>query len=81
MTYEQVSKILQKYETQTFLISFKNRTAVEGLFIKGSDYDALRRKNFWRIVTMAHMEAYLESNDNGLAKIFYGDSFTRLSMV
>ncbi len=60
-------------------ISFKDREAVYGLFIRDTDYNYLKEKNFWRIVPQNQLEAYKKSKNNGLAKIFNGAAFSRLS--
>jgi len=49
------------------------------LFIKGNDYQDLRSKNFWRIVTNANIELWEKTRDVNLARIFNGAEFTRLS--
>ncbi|HTE32254.1 MAG TPA: hypothetical protein VK666_17860 [Chryseolinea sp.] len=60
-------------------IHFKQRSTITGLFIKGHDYDEMRSKNFWRIVTHANIENWRKTKDFNLAKIFNGTEFTRLS--
>jgi len=60
-------------------IFFKQRSTITGIFIKGADYDELRSKNFWRIVTNANIVTWKQTKDINLAKIFNGMEFTRLS--
>lgn len=60
-------------------VFFKQRSTIRGLFIKGKDYDELRSKNFWRIVTNTNLESWKKTKDINLAKIFNGSEFTRLS--
>ena len=60
-------------------IHFKQRSTITGIFIKNSDYDELRSKNFWRIVTGGNIENWKKTKDVNLAKIFNGMEFTRLS--
>lgn len=60
-------------------IHFKQRDSLKGLFIKGSDYDELKSKNLWRIVTNARIEQWKQTKDLNLARIFNGIEFTRLS--
>ena len=60
-------------------IFFKQRSTITGIFIKGADYDELRSKNFWRIVTNANITTWKQTKDVNLAKIFNGMEFTRLS--
>ena len=45
------------------------------------DYQELKTKNFWRIVTGPNVENWKKSQDNGLARIFNGSEITRLSAV
>ncbi len=66
---------------KTMDIHFKQRSTIRGLFIKGSDYKELRSKNFWRIVTNANIDRWKETKDMGLARIFNGAEFTRLSEI
>jgi len=61
--------------------SFRKREAVYGLFVKGHrDYGDLKTKNFWRIVPQNQFDAYHKSEDIGLAKIFNGFDFTKLTL-
>jgi hypothetical protein len=63
-------------------ITFKKRDAVYGLFVRGhKDYNDLKAKNFWRIVPQSQFDAYQKSNNVGLAKIFSGSDFTRLTVT
>jgi len=62
-------------------IHFKQRNTITGLFIKGNDYEDLRSKNFWRIVTNANIEQWKKTKDINLCRIFNGTEFTRLSEV
>lgn len=62
-------------------ITFKKRDAVYGLFVREHrDYVDLRAKNFWRIVPQSQFEAYQQTKNVGLAKIFNGAEFTRLTV-
>jgi hypothetical protein len=60
-------------------IFFKQRSTLTGIFIKGNDYDELRSKNFWRIVTDSNISNWKKTKDINLAKIFNGSEFTRLA--
>lgn len=60
-------------------IRFKGRPTVTGLFISASDYEELKRKNFWRIVQENHIDEWQRTGNIALAKIFYGASFTSLA--
>jgi hypothetical protein len=62
-------------------ITFRKREAVYGLFVKDHrDYVDLKTKNFWRIVPQSQFGAYHQSKNVGLAKIFSGSDFTRLTV-
>jgi len=62
-------------------IAFKKRDAIFGLFVKHhNDYDELKSKNFWRVVPRSRFDAFNETNDVGLAKIFNGSEFSRLTI-
>ena len=59
-------------------IDFKKRETIYGLFVKGYDYNHLKSKNFWRIVTKPNFKQWQKSGDLNLAKIFSGSEITRL---
>jgi len=84
MTVEQIENFLQKETVpQGKIIRFemKKRNPVRGLIVKGRDYDELKGKNFWRIVTQTHLAEYTKSQNINLAKIFSGTEFAKLSLV
>ena len=60
-------------------IDFKKRDSVYGLFIRDKDFNELKGKNFWRIVTRHNFESYKKSKDSNLARIFNGAEFSRLT--
>ncbi len=60
-------------------IHFKQRDTLKGVFIRGNDYEELKSKNFWRIVSDSKLEEWKRTQDNNLARIFNGAEFTRLS--
>lgn len=60
-------------------ISFRQRDAIYGLFVKDGDYAYLKAKNFWRIVPQKHVEAYRATKNANLAKLFNGADFSRLT--
>lgn len=83
MTHEQIAKFLEPSHLgkQMVKIQFKTRQPVKGLFLLTSDYEELKLKNFWRIVTERNLDKWRETGDNELARIFNGVEFTRLSAV
>lgn len=62
-------------------IEFKKRNAIVGIFVKSADYEDLKGKNLWRIVSETHIPEWKKSNDNNLSKIFNGSEFTRLTQA
>lgn len=60
-------------------IHFKDRSTVKGIFIQSGDYDELKSKNFWRIVSTTYIDEWKKSKNENLARIFNGLSFTRLT--
>jgi len=83
MTNEAISKHVdtKNHSEKTLNIHVKQRNTIAGLFIRGNDYEDLRSKNFWRIVTNANIEQWKKTKDMNLARIFNGTEFTRLSEV
>jgi hypothetical protein len=81
MTNEAIIKFVEtkNHTDKALLIHFKQRSTITGLFIKGNDYEELRSKNFWRIVTNSNIEVWKKTKDMNLARIFNGMEFTRLS--
>ena len=81
MTNDAIIKFVEtkNHTEKTLLIHFKQRSTISGLFIKGNDYEELRSKNFWRIVTNSNIEVWKKTKDMNLARIFNGMEFTRLS--
>ena len=83
MTNDQIGKFLEAghLTKHSVKIDFKSRQSIIGLFIKTNDYDELKSKNFWRIVSETHISQWKNSHDNNLAKIFNGSEITRLTPV
>lgn len=82
MKVEEIEKFFQKKtatENNYIKISFKKRDSLYGLFIKDKDYNDLKTKNFWRIVTSTHFEEWNKTKNVSLAKIFNGIEFSRLA--
>ena len=84
MNIDEIQKFL---DTKTSLdnnyvkISFKKRDSIFGLFVQNHrDYNDLKSKNFWRIVPRSQFDAYSVSKNVGLAKIFHGSEFSRLTL-
>lgn len=84
MTVEQIETFLAKETVPSGKIirfEMKKRNPVRGLIVQGRDYNELKGKNFWRIVTQTHLAEYSKSQNISLAKIFSGTEFAKLSLV
>ena len=84
MTVEQIETFLKKEsipQGKVIRFEMKKRNPVRGLIVQGRDYNELKTKNFWRIVTQTNLAAFQKSNDINLAKIFSGTDFAKLSLV
>jgi len=83
MTSTEIEKFIQQKNKQAkaVQISFKTRSSMKGLFIELADFDELKRKNLWRIVSESYLDAYQKTNDNNLARIFNGQEITRLETL
>ena len=79
MTIEQVERFIGTESNRFSRIFLKART-VEGIFIKAPDYLELKKKNFWRIVTVSNMELYGQSQDLNLSRIFNGQEFVKITI-
>jgi hypothetical protein len=83
MNIEDIERFLDKQknlEEQYIKIDFKKREPVYGLFLKGQDYSDLKSKNFWRIVTQVHFDAWNKRRDSNLSRIFSGSDFSKLTL-
>lgn len=84
MTVEQIETFLAKEtipQGKVIRFELKKRNPVRGLIVQGRDYNDLKAKNFWRIVTQTNLAAFQKSKDINLAKIFSGSDFAKLSLV
>jgi len=82
MTIEQIEKFITANKVtieEPAKIFFKTRGTVEGVFIQTPDYLELKKKNFWRIVSVKNLADYNKSKDSSLSRIFNGAEFTKLS--
>jgi hypothetical protein len=82
MTNDQIEKFLVtnlEDLNKPVKIAFKTRNSLEGIFIKMNDFEELKSKNFWRIVTGSNIDPYKRSKDTSLARMFNGSEITKLS--
>ena len=83
MVNEMITKFLEPTHLakSSIKIEFKKRNTIIGIFVKSPDYDDLKSKNFWRIVSESHIPEWKKTSDNKLSKIFSGSEFTRLTLA
>ena len=83
MTHDMVEKFVENkaHKNNRVNIHFKTRETLTGIFIHNDDYEELKAKNFWRIVTGEKVDEWTRTKDNSLARIFNGVVFTRLSEI
>jgi hypothetical protein len=83
MTNKQIEDFFvnNKAINRTIKIAFKSRNPVEGIFIETRDFDELKSKNFWRIVSNTHVDNYKKTKDINLSRIFNGSEMTKLSCI
>ncbi|RXK58926.1 short-chain dehydrogenase [Lacibacter luteus] len=79
MTNDMIEKFIETRKSKKVNIFFKQRSTVKGIFIHNNDYEELKNKNFWRIVSEAKIEEWSRTKDASLARIFNGAEFTKLS--
>ncbi len=81
MTTDMIEKFVESKTRngQTVNVHFKERSTVKGLFVQTKDYEELKAKNFWRIVTTANVEEWKKTENMELVRIYNGNVFTRLT--
>lgn len=81
MTIEMIQQFIENKNRKntTISIHFKERSSVKGLFIRSVDYDELKDKNLWRVVSAAKIEEWNRTRNMDIPRIFNGISFTRLT--
>jgi len=78
MTIEQIERFIGTGPDGFSKVVLKARI-VEGIFIKAPDFLELKKKNFWRIVTVNKMEEYRQSKDLNLSRIYNGQEFIKIA--
>ena len=81
MTPDKIEEYIEKKERKNAALNihFKDRNTVTGVFIQSGDYNELKSKNFWRIVSSPNLEEWKQTKNEGLARIYNGMAFTRIS--
>ncbi len=80
MTADLIEKFVESKTAagQPVSIFFKQRSTITGLFIQGYDYNEMKAKNFWRIVSEAKIAEWKQTKDINLARLFSGSDFSKL---
>ncbi len=79
MTNNQIEQFLSsEKQLKVININFRNRTPIRGMFVNTNDFEDLRSKNLWRIITEARIEDWKKTKDMGLSRIYNGSDFTKL---
>lgn len=81
MTQDIIERFIEDTDRKNIIINvhFKERNTISGLFVRGVDYEELKRKNFWRIVSMSNMQDWEKTKNINLARLYNGAAFTKLS--
>jgi hypothetical protein len=84
MTTDQIAQFINLKTTSATLkmvdIRFKKRQAIRGIFVHMNDFEDLKSKNLWRIITEAHIEDWKKTKNLGLSRIYNGSDFTKLQV-
>ncbi len=83
MLPEQIARFIENEQgnNTSVKIEFKKRNTIIGLFVKLNDYEELKTKNFWRLVTETYLDHWNKSKDINDSRLFNGSEFTRLSLI
>ncbi len=81
MTQDMIERFVEQPHRENVAVNihFKDRGTVAGIFIRGVDYEELKGKNFWRILSSSHIEDWTKTHNMSLPKIFNGAAFTKLT--
>lgn len=78
-----IEKFIKLKDQQSKIINvhFKGRPTITGVFIALHDYEELKAKNFWRLVSIKNYDTWMLTKDIELTRLFNGSSFTKLSLA
>ena len=81
MTNNQIEQFLTSDKLlKVISINFRKRNAVQGIFVNLKDFDDLKSKNLWRIISETKVEDWKKTKDLGLTRIYNGADFTKLKV-
>jgi hypothetical protein len=84
MTSEAIARFFETEKVsqdKQMKIDLKKRNPILGLLVKTNDYEDLKSKNFWRIVTSANLAAWKRTGNLEFAKIYSGAEFNKISLI
>lgn len=83
MTQEAIIKIIEKTNAADAVmqVHFKQRTVLNCVFVKRSDYEEMKAKNFWRIVQDCNVNDYKQSKNISLTRLFNGVSISKIKLL
>lgn len=81
MTSERIERFVKEYlNLPNYIhVHMKGRSLEPVMFIAGNDYDELKEKNFWRVVSASNAEQWKNTKDSKLVRIYSGNLFTSLN--
>ena len=67
MTSEIIEKFIENTSRKSSIVNihFKERSTVKGMFIRSSDFDELKMKNLWRVVSNEKIEEWKRTKKYG----------------
>ncbi len=79
MTNEQIETFLTPETLPKVInINFKARNSIRGVFLTVNDFEDLKAKNLWRVLSESKLEEWKKTKNLGLARIYNGSDFTKL---
>ena len=79
MTNDQIEQFLISLKQVKIIdIKFKKRSPIRGIFVNLNDFEHLKSKNLWRIITEEQIQNWNKTKDMGLSRIYNGSDFVRL---
>ena len=81
MTKELIEKFVEEHKRKDrrVRVHFKTRNTISGIFIITQDYNEMKSKNFWRIVSETRLDEWRHTKDPSVSRLFNGAEFTKLT--
>ena len=81
MTVEQIENFLTpEVLPKVINISFKVRNNVRGIFLTTGDFEDLKAKNLWRVLSESRVEEWNKTKSMNLARSYNGSEFVKLRL-